>query len=102
MLLTRENPVLAELVTRKESGSGKAGLCEFEALVLSDPDSLLGAYLEEINDSHQTASSKRLLSYLSDYSKVVAGPLAIDAIGLEQLRRHCSHFNDWMGRMESI
>lgn len=92
---------------------------EFEALVLSNPDSLRVAYPEsedeiaalkndiasfdnpeEINDSPETAPSKRILRHLTDYSKVVAGPLAICDLGLEKIRERCPHFNRWMTLLE--
>lgn len=94
---------------------------EFEALVLSKPDALLTPYPdadaevsalkeeigtfenpEEINDSFETAPSKRILRHIPDYSKVVAGPLALMEIGLSRLRKKCPHFDDWMKQMETI
>jgi hypothetical protein len=92
---------------------------EFEALVLSHPEALLTAYPdaadaiaalkadiqgfpnpEEINDSPLTAPSKRILHHINEYSKVVAGPLAILEIGLDRLRVACPHFGKWLADLE--
>lgn len=51
---------------------------------------------EHINNSPQTAPSKRVLSIYPGYSKVTDGVnIAID-IGLDKIRQECPHFNEWM------
>ena len=95
---------------------------EFEALLFSDvaafdrclvkaPPSLsakLGAIRaefdspEDINDSSQTAPSKRIQSAMSRYRKRVDGPLVAEEIGLERIRGECPRFNHWMGQLESL
>ena len=93
---------------------------EFEALVLSKPESLLAAYPEagkeisalkadiaglapeDINDSFTTAPSKRISKHLHNYDKAYAGPLAIMEIGLDEIRSRCPHFNEWMTAMENL
>lgn len=57
---------------------------------------------EHINDSRQTAPSKRLLSLFPGYDKRVDGVLAVGRIGLEPIRRSCPHFASWLGRLERL
>jgi hypothetical protein len=57
---------------------------------------------EEINDSPITAPSKRVKSLVSNYQKPFMGTLAIIEIGLEQIRRECPHFNQWLARLENL
>ena len=97
-------------------------LHEFEALLLVDPDRLLTMYPdgqtgitrlkrdigqtnpEEINESPETAPSKRIIQYLPDYEgqKAQVGPLVAEDIGLNLLRQKCPHFNDWINKLENI
>jgi len=97
-------------------------LHEFEAFILVQPDRLITMYPqeqtainrlkkdignkkpEEINESQQTAPSKRIIKYLPDYEKQKAqvGPLVAEDIGLTALRNSCPHFNDWITKLESI
>lgn len=97
-------------------------LHEFEAFLLVDPDRLLGMYPnkpsgisrlkkdignlnpEEINESQQTAPSKRISKYLPDYEdqKAQVGPLVAEDIGLSKLREKCPHFNEWISKLENI
>lgn len=56
---------------------------------------------EHINDSPQTAPSKRLLA-LPGYQKSLHGSLVAQNIGLDSMRRHCSHFNAWCHRIEQL
>ncbi|HVI49250.1 MAG TPA: DUF4276 family protein [Chitinophaga sp.] len=97
-------------------------LHEFEAFVLVDPDRLITMYPdaqsgikslkrdignvrpEEINESHQTAPSKRIIKYLPAYEgqKAQVGPLVAEDIGLGELRNKCPHFNEWITKLEGI
>jgi len=97
-------------------------LHEFEALLFSDPD-LLQEWLsldrpikadtfksindgfpspEHINDSPQTAPSKRILGAVPSYSKVAEGVLIAEDIGLEKIRGACKHFDGWMTELEGL
>ena len=91
---------------------------EFEALLFSDCASLsrvtsreaTGPRLqdirdafsspEEINDSPETAPSKRILTLDPSYQKVVAGTLAAHHMGLDCIRGQCPHFNSWLTKLE--
>jgi hypothetical protein len=97
-------------------------LHEFEALLLVDPDRLITMYPdkqiginrlkkdigntnpEEINESPQTAPSKRIMQHLPDYEgqKAQVGPLVAEEIGMNILRHKCKHFNDWITKLENI
>ncbi|UJW34276.1 DUF4276 family protein [Saccharothrix sp. AJ9571] len=54
---------------------------------------------ELVNDSPETAPSKRLIAYCGGYAKVVEGPLAIEDLGLERLTQRCPHFAQWLARL---
>ena len=93
---------------------------EYEALLFSDPlmfaQSLRNSSLarrfqeirdgfatpEHINDNPETAPSKRVLALYPAYRKVIDGTLAANAIGIETMRRECTHFCKWLKRLESL
>jgi hypothetical protein len=92
---------------------------EFEALLFSDPKLLAdGLYLmdatatqgirdqfgspEEINDSQQTAPSKRIIGLNPGYAKVLDGVRISQKIGLNVMRAQCSHFNEWIRKLEAL
>jgi len=93
---------------------------EFEALLFSDCTSFaegigrkeLGAEFqkirdqfatpEEINDSPQTAPSKRVEKLVPGYQKPFLGNLAALEIGLARMRVECPRFELWVARLESI
>lgn len=55
---------------------------------------------ELINDSPETAPSKRLVARMPTYMKTLHGPLAIEALGLPALRSRCPRLDSWMSRLE--
>jgi hypothetical protein len=57
---------------------------------------------EEINDSEQTAPSKRIRGLNPGYAKVTDGALISQRIGLAAIRAQCPHFNEWIGRLEAL
>ncbi len=93
---------------------------EFEALLFSDcaafstalggpelavPLSAIRAAFdtpEAINDSPETAPSKRILALRPSYQKPLMGSLAALEIGLEKIRAECPHFNEWVRRLEEL
>jgi hypothetical protein len=97
-------------------------LHEFEALLMVEPDRLLGMYPdgqtgitrlkrdiqgmnpEEINESPQTAPSKRIIQHLPAYEgqKAQVGPMVVEDIGLHLLRQDCPHFNEWITALENL
>ncbi len=97
-------------------------LHEFESLLFSDIDVFTNyfedsefadyKYLEEtitnfgnpedINNSPQTAPSKRLDRIIKGYDKVVYGSLLAEEIGLDTIREKCIGFNDWICKIENL
>ena len=57
---------------------------------------------EDINDSRDTAPSKRIMGVIPGYRKVVAGSLVAMETGLETIRSQCPRFDDWVRRLESL
>ncbi len=96
---------------------------EFEGLLFSEPDafewvtdgwsestrkqlhdiSSIFPNPEDINDSPETAPSKRILNIfpLGTYSKVEHGPLIAEEIGIKAMREKCPRFNDWVNLLEN-
>jgi len=93
---------------------------EFEGLLFSCPDSLakglnsedakpwadaiLKSFFnqpEQINNSPQTAPSKRLIKYTA-YKKTIHGPLIADIIGIDKIRSTCGNFDDWLKKLEDL
>lgn len=57
---------------------------------------------EEINDSPQTAPSKRILSLCAGYNKIADGILILKDVTLPALRQECPHFNEWVMKLENL
>ena len=57
---------------------------------------------EEIDDSPDTAPSKRIQALIPGYRKPLSGTLAARAIGLPRIRSACPHFSDWLDRLENL
>lgn len=57
---------------------------------------------EAINDSPESAPSKRIQRLVIGYNKVLFGNLAAAQIGLEAMRAECPHFDSWILRLESL
>ena len=55
---------------------------------------------ELVNSTRERAPSKRLLSYLPDYGKLIDGPLAICELGLPGLRAACPRLDGWLSGLE--
>ncbi len=55
---------------------------------------------EDIDDSPDTAPSKRIEALLPRYRKRIDGPLLAQTIGLETIRLECPRFREWMQRLE--
>ena len=88
-------------------------LHEFETLLFSDPDVFINDFGDEIanqineirssfenpeyiNNSTQTAPSKRLLRIIPNYSKVRNGTILSQKIGIDKMRKECPHFDNWL------
>lgn len=100
-------------------------LHEFEALVFGGLDKLLDDYPgchkeieglkkilesydndpEAINNSPQTAPSKRIIQALKgkyNYNKPQSGTTVTKATGIDNLRTQCRHFNEWLVKIENL
>lgn len=91
---------------------------EFEALLFSDADILaertqidlgtIQAVLEQhgdpeaINDDPAQAPSKQILNHNPSYRKVAMGKVITEAIGIPTLRQKCSHFDQWLSKLENL
>ena len=96
---------------------------EFEGLLFTDPDAFewvedgwseqsraaltqvrqAFASPEDINNSRETAPSKRILSIFEkgSYSKTEHGPLIAEAIGVDAIRAQCPQFDAWVAQLEA-
>lgn len=57
---------------------------------------------EHINDSAQTAPSKRVSEIVTGYQKPVHGILAALEIGLGDIRLACAFFDQWLTELEAL
>jgi len=93
---------------------------EFEGILFSSPEAIennvhqtglavwandvlqqFGNDPEKINDSQQTAPSKRLQNK-TNYIKTVHGPNIAEEIGLDALREKCTGFDGWLAELEAL
>lgn len=95
---------------------------ELETLILADPirlrdefpnrgkeaenlvASVEGLDPETINDGPTTAPSKRIIAKIPEYEKrkSTAAANVLKLIGIETFRTKCSHFAEWLGRLEHL
>jgi len=93
---------------------------EFEGLLFSSPKELalgiLQPYLwkkfakilfdfdtpEDINNSFETAPSKRIQQIFRGYQKILHGSIIVKRIGLATIREHCPLFDTWISVLENI
>lgn len=57
---------------------------------------------EEINDSPQTAPSKRVEALIPGYQKPFLGTLAVLHIGIDTIRSQCPQFREWLEVLERL
>ena len=57
---------------------------------------------EDINDSPDTAPSKRLIKAIPTYNKIVYGNIIAEQIGLQAIRQKCPLFNEWLILLENL
>jgi hypothetical protein len=57
---------------------------------------------EEINENWETKPSRRILNLFPGYEKILYGSLISLEIGLEHIRAECSHFNEWLQKLEAL
>ncbi len=116
-----------EIKFKEDIGHGKfipyLQLHEFEALLFSNPSKFTKYFIgeaqeitkieeiksrynspEHINDGFETAPSKQIINLFPEYNsaKTVAGPMIAEAIGIEEMRKHCKHFNQWVEKLQHL
>jgi len=57
---------------------------------------------ELINDKKETSPSHRIIAQIPEYQKVSSGSLITDLISIDVLRSKCSHFNEWLTKLEKL
>lgn len=98
-------------------------LHEFEALLFADPQKFEIEYFDKpegieqlckiasefenpelINQGRETAPSKRIIKIYSDYegNKPAVGSMIAHEIGIDTLKRTCTHFNEWIEKLERL
>ncbi len=80
---------------------GSDSIRQIAAVKLADIKKAFGSP-EEINNNKQTAPSKRILSLFLGYEKPLYGTLIALDIGLDLIRSECSHFNQWLTKLEGL
>lgn len=93
-------------------------LHEFESLLFASPPMIAGVLAdpelnplceqitntcggpEAINNSRDTAPSRRLRRLASHYDKTLHGPRILGRIGLDGIRARCPRFHGWVARLE--
>jgi hypothetical protein len=94
-------------------------LHEFEGILFSSPESFLeitddhtvaeiqrmrdeAVSPEHINNSPETAPSKRLEFLIPNYAKVKNGTLLSKKMGINTILKECSHFSNWIERIKKL
>jgi hypothetical protein len=91
--------------------------CGLEHLLVDYPDmtkqiinlqKVVEAYFgntEKINDSPETAPSKRIINEFEKfhhYDKPKSGEFVTDKVGIEELKVKCLHFKEWIEKLEKL
>ncbi|MBR3318822.1 MAG: DUF4276 family protein [Atopobiaceae bacterium] len=92
---------------------------EFEALLFTDPhafgiitdDSIAleriaqvrkeFATPEDINNSFETAPSKRITQIIPTYKKIIDGIAVAEMVGIDAMIHECPHFSSWISRIRA-
>ena len=93
-------------------------LHEFEAMLFAEPEQIARSIPdsgatenllainnqfkspEEIDD--KLPPSKRIKDLIPEYRKPLYGPLISQEIGLDSIRKECSHFHAWVSKLEQL
>ena len=57
---------------------------------------------EAIDDGYATCPSRRITSAVPAYKKRAQGPIVTSRIGIDVLRARCTHFGEWLTRLEQL
>lgn len=77
-----------------------SGLEQWAKNILADPK--VQNNPEQINDSQQTAPSKRLQKKYPGYKKTTYGPSIAKAIGISAMKSKCPNFKQWVETLETL
>lgn len=94
-------------------------LHEFEALLFSDPsafrsvcdevavreiEQIRAEFLspEHINNSWDTAPSKRIIKIVPSFQKPMHGAIISEEIGLKAMTENCRHFEAWIAKIKEL
>ena len=78
--------------------------CDMVEKQLAELRAVQDEYLtpEHINNSPNTAPSKRILKVYNEYDKVLEGYNIAKNIGLARIREKCKHFDKWVTMLENM
>lgn len=113
--------VLTESACREDRFVPHVQPCEFEGLLFSDPDAIAASRPEwqmhaeslrkaragapspeHINDGRDTHPSARLRGLKPQFVKTRDGPALIARITIQRVRSECTHFREWLERLEGL
>ena len=57
---------------------------------------------ELVNNSPQTAPSKRIVKMYPGYQKPLVGTFVCQALGIDEIKNKCRHFSEWLEKLEKI
>ena len=57
---------------------------------------------EAIDDGYETCPSRRITLTVPAYKKRAQGPIVTNRIGIDVLRTRCTHFGEWLTRLEQL
>lgn len=57
---------------------------------------------ELVNNSPQTAPSKRIEKMYPAYQKPLAGTFVCQELGIDEIRKKCKHFSEWLEKLERL
>ena len=57
---------------------------------------------EAINDRYETCPSRRITNVVPAYKKRAQGPIVTSRIGIDVMRAQCTHFGEWLIRLEQL
>jgi hypothetical protein len=87
---------LASVLAPIASFSGQSLQEQFNAILMEAGDP------EAIDDGYETCPSRRISEIVPAYRKRAQGPIVTNRIGIDLLRVRCSHFGNWLNRLEQL
>jgi hypothetical protein len=88
--------VLVEVLSPLTAKSAEGLSLAFESIVV------VAEHPEAIDDGRETCPSRRIAALVPAYKKRAQGPIITARIGIDVLRAVCSHFGEWLTRLEQL